>query len=176
MSARDPLLEPESPKLGPVFRGLLWSSLAGATATTFAVLAFMFFVAYLQDRWSIEFLGYALFMLQVVGGAWAVLIHTPLWLLVERRGWNKYLCALIEVVLMLPILAAALAVSGILSPVNFISLGALFLLPVLVLAGAADLARKSTKLRRFGWIVWLAVTGIGFLLWLFAGILPGALG
>ena len=172
MSSRDPLVEPESPKLGPVFRGLVWSSLAGATATTFAVLAFMFFVAYLQDRWSIEFLGYALFMLQAVGGAWAVLIHTPLWLLVERRGWNKYLCALIEVVLMLPILAAVLVIIGILSPVNFISLAALFLLPVLVFTGAADLARKSVGLRRRGWIVWLAVAGIGFLLWFFAGLLP----
>lgn len=158
MSTRDRLVEPGKPRFGVTLRGIASSALAGATVTSFTTLAFMFFVAFEQDQWSLGFFAYVLSLLQLIGGAWALLVHTPVWLLVERRGWNKYLAMAIEAVATVPVVGIVLAVMGSLTKENYVTLVAVSLLLALLMAGASGLAAKREQARRFGWIIWLAAT------------------
>lgn len=176
MATDEPLVEPIEPRAGKSLRDIASASLAGATATGFATLAFMFFIAYPDDRWSLDYLAYTVFALQLTMGAWALAIHTPLWLLVERRGRGKYLAMLIEVLIMLPVVALTLLTMGAFSVINFISIAALAVIPVLVLAGTAGLASRNDRMRHRGWQFWLGVTAAAFVIWFFSGVLPRLLG
>lgn len=176
MVTDEPLVEPVEPRASKTLRDIASASLAGATATAFATLAFMFFIAYADDRWTLDYLAYSVFALQTTMGAWALAIHTPLWLLIERRGRGKYLAMLLEVVIMLPVVALSLLAMDALSAVNFIPIAGLAIIPVLVLAGTAGLASRNERMRRRGWLFWLGVTAAAFLIWFFSGILPLLLG
>lgn len=164
-----------TPALAQTIRGIFSAALAGATAASVVLLASMVFLAFAQSQWSLEFFARALCALQAAGGAWALVVHTPIWLLVERRGWNRYLCLVLEALALVPIVALVQLVFGILDLETFLLALLVLLIPALVLAGASGLAAKRARLRRRGWLIWLIVTGAGLVVWFFAGILPGML-
>ncbi|MGO1544114.1 MAG: hypothetical protein ACTHXA_07210 [Gulosibacter sp.] len=145
---------------------------AGVTATTFLVLAFMFFVVFAQSQSSLEFLSYTLFMLQILGMVWALIVHTPLWLLVERRGWNKYLIMALEAIALGPVVAILLLATQLFTVETWGLFVALLFIPALFHAGVSGLALQNEKLRRRGWLIWVIATVVTFIAWFLSGILP----
>lgn len=128
---------------------LLVAGAAGALAATVIVLAFGGFVAFEQHRWSFGYAGMR--FAQVLGAAlaWALVVDVPVSLLRERLGWHRYLCLVLEALLVAPVAAAVLAIAGRFSGEALAFAAVLGVLPVLVLAGASLLvARRLLAGRR----------------------------
>ncbi|NLT25393.1 MAG: hypothetical protein GXX90_01850 [Microbacteriaceae bacterium] len=130
------------PSERPRLPSLLLAGAVGALAATIAVAAFGFFVAFEQQHWSPGHIGMRLAQLLGIALAWALAIDLPVSLLRERAGWHRYLCLVLEAVLVVPVAALVLALAGALSTDALVVVSAIALVPVLLLAGVSMLAAR----------------------------------
>ena len=121
---------------------LLLAGAIGALVTALALLAFGVFVAFEQHLWSPGHIGMRAAQLLGAGLAWALVIDLPVSLLRERAGWHRYLCLVVEAVLVVPVVALGLALAGAFTAEALAAISAVAVMPVLLFAGVSMVAAR----------------------------------
>ncbi|SJM62885.1 hypothetical protein [Gulosibacter sp. 10] len=158
---------------GASLRGILSSGLAAAAFLTVGVVVILVFVAFAQALWSLEFWSGMLFSISASAFAWVAVVHTPVWLLVERRGWNRYACIALEAVALVPLVLVSLAFTASLTGTLITFWLAVLLLPALAIAFFGGITAKHGWMRRRGWLLWAAIALLSGVGWLLSGASGG---